>query len=153
GSACPAPLPRRGLPVARLRSSGGPCAISPEDRLARDKRGRGHHAGAGVLLRTVRCWARRDAGRRAPGPPGPRAPGRGTGDPVVTRVFVPRDAAALALGADGVASALASHATVVRTGSRGLFWLEPMIEVETIAGRVAYGPVSASDAPGLLDAG
>jgi formate dehydrogenase iron-sulfur subunit len=71
----------------------------------------------------------------------------------VTRVFVPRDAAALALGADAVAKALAPHATVVRTGSRGLFWLEPMIEVETAGRRIAYGPVAASDVPELLMAG
>ena len=68
----------------------------------------------------------------------------------MTRVFVPRDAAALAVGADDVAAALAPHADVVRTGSRGLFWLEPMIEVETPAGRIAYGPVEAADIPGLL---
>ena len=71
----------------------------------------------------------------------------------MTRVFVPRDAAALALGADGVARALTPHAKVVRTGSRGMFWLEPMVEVETARGRVAYGPVSAADVPGLLAAG
>ena len=71
----------------------------------------------------------------------------------MTQIFVPRDAAALALGADAVAAALAPHATVVRTGSRGLFWLEPMIEVETPAGRIAYGPVSAADIPALLAAG
>ncbi len=71
----------------------------------------------------------------------------------MTRVSVPRDAAALALGADAVARALEGHATVVRTGSRGMFWLEPMIEVETEAGRIAYGPVSAADVPGLLAAG
>src|SRR3954447_11068964 len=68
----------------------------------------------------------------------------------MTRVFVPRDAAALALGAEAVAAALVGHAEVVRTGSRGLFWLEPMIEVETPAGRIAYGPVEAADVPGLL---
>jgi formate dehydrogenase iron-sulfur subunit len=68
----------------------------------------------------------------------------------LTRIFVPRDAAALAVGADDVAAALAGHAEVVRTGSRGLFWLEPMIEVETPAGRIAYGPVEADDIPGLL---
>ena len=68
----------------------------------------------------------------------------------MTRVFVPRDAAALALGADEVAVALADHADIVRTGSRGLFWLEPMIEVETPEGRIAYGPVEAADIPGLL---
>ncbi len=68
----------------------------------------------------------------------------------MTRVFVPADAAALAVGAEEVAAALAGHADVVRTGSRGLFWLEPMIEVETPHGRIAYGPVEASDVPGLL---
>ena len=68
----------------------------------------------------------------------------------MTRVFVPRDAAALAVGAEAVAAALARHADVVRTGSRGLFWLEPMIEVETAAGRIAYGPVEAADVPALL---
>ena len=71
----------------------------------------------------------------------------------MTRVFVPRDVAALALGADAVAQSLTNHATVVRTGSRGLFWLEPMVEVETPAGRIAYGPVTAADVPGLLSAG
>ena len=68
----------------------------------------------------------------------------------MTRIFVPRDAAALAVGADEVAAALAGHADVVRTGSRGMFWLEPMIEVETPEGRIAYGPVEAGDVPGLL---
>jgi formate dehydrogenase iron-sulfur subunit len=71
----------------------------------------------------------------------------------VTRVFVPRDAAALAVGADDVADALTDHADVVRTGSRGLFWLEPMIEVETPEGRIAYGPVEGSDIPALLAEG
>jgi len=71
----------------------------------------------------------------------------------VTRIFVPKDAAALALGADAVAAALADHATVVRTGSRGLFWLEPMIEVETPSGRIAYGPVTREAVAGLLAAG
>jgi formate dehydrogenase iron-sulfur subunit len=68
----------------------------------------------------------------------------------MTRIFVPRDAAALAVGADEVATALTGHAEIVRTGSRGLFWLEPMIEVETSEGRIAYGPVEAADVPGLL---
>ena len=68
----------------------------------------------------------------------------------MTRIFVPADVAALAVGADDVAAALAGHADIVRTGSRGLFWLEPMIEVETPEGRIAYGPVEVSDIPGLL---
>jgi len=72
----------------------------------------------------------------------------------VTRVFVPRDAAALAVGADAVAAALAREGVeIVRTGSRGLAWLEPMIEVETPDGRIAYGPVAADEVAGLLNAG
>ena len=73
------------------------------------------------------------------------------------RVYVPRDAAALAVGADKVAIALAGAAgdtvEIVRNGSRGLLWLEPMIEVATPEGRIAYGPVKAKDVEGLLAAG
>lgn len=76
------------------------------------------------------------------------------------KVYVPRDAAALALGADAVAAALQAECTrrglaieLVRNGSRGLFWLEPLVEVDTTAGRVAYGPVTPEDVPSLLDAG
>src|ERR1700761_1288180 len=74
---------------------------------------------------------------------------------MTTRVYVPRYAAALALGADAVASLLAQagDVEVVRTGSRGLFWLEPMVEVETAEGRIAYGPVTVADISGLLGAG
>jgi formate dehydrogenase iron-sulfur subunit len=75
------------------------------------------------------------------------------------RMFVPRDAAALALGADAVARALADAAArrgiaiqMVRTGSRGLFWLEPMVEVATPAGRIAYGPVSPEHVDEVLSA-
>jgi formate dehydrogenase iron-sulfur subunit len=72
------------------------------------------------------------------------------------RVFVPGDAAAVAVGADDVAAALVRHAPdvqLVRTGSRGLFWLEPLIEVETPSGRIGYGPVTEADVPALLAAG
>jgi len=76
------------------------------------------------------------------------------------KIFVPRDSAALAVGADEVAAALQAElarrgvaADIVRNGSRGLFWLEPMVEVSTPAGRVAYGPVAPEDVPALLDAG
>jgi formate dehydrogenase iron-sulfur subunit len=85
--------------------------------------------------------------------------------PVVTagaarlRVFIPRDAAALAVGADDVAAALRDAATargvaldIVRNGSRGLHWLEPLVEVVTSAGRVGYGPVTAADVASVLDA-
>jgi formate dehydrogenase iron-sulfur subunit len=74
----------------------------------------------------------------------------------MTRIFVPRDAAAIAVGADAVAAALAPAlpgVTIIRNGSRGLAWLEPMVEVETDHGRVAYGPVGAGDVEGLVAAG
>jgi formate dehydrogenase iron-sulfur subunit len=75
------------------------------------------------------------------------------------RVFVPRDAGAVAVGADAIALELARAAAkrgvaidVVRTGSRGLYWLEPMIEVATASGRVAFGPVSERDVATLIEA-
>jgi formate dehydrogenase iron-sulfur subunit len=69
----------------------------------------------------------------------------------VTRVFVSADMASVALGADEVADALArAGAQVTRTGSRGLFSIEPLVEVETEAGRVGYGPVTATDAARVL---
>ena len=73
----------------------------------------------------------------------------------MSRVFIAKDSAALAVGADGVArevARLAQAAEIVRTGSRGAYWLEPMVEVETDAGRIAYGPVRAADAAGLVEA-
>ncbi len=70
------------------------------------------------------------------------------------RLFIPGDAAAVALGADRVARALARpEVSIVRTGSRGMFWLEPLVEVETPSGRIAYGPVTEADIDGLLQAG
>ncbi len=75
-------------------------------------------------------------------------------------LFVPRDSTSLALGAEAVARALMVEAErrgqsiqVVRNGSRGMFWLEPLVEVATPEGRLAFGPVSAADVPGLFDAG
>ncbi len=75
-------------------------------------------------------------------------------------VFVPRDAAALSVGADATAQAIATEAatrgldvTIVRTGSRGMLWLEPLVEVDTPTGRVAYGPVHLNDVASLFDAG
>ncbi len=74
-------------------------------------------------------------------------------------VYVPRDAGALSLGAEATAGAIASEAQrrglevqVVRNGSRGLYWLEPMVEVVTDTGRVAYGPVLVDDVASLFDA-
>jgi formate dehydrogenase iron-sulfur subunit len=76
------------------------------------------------------------------------------------RIFVPLDAAALSVGAEAVASAVAAEiaarkldATLVRNGSRGLLWLEPLLEIETPEGRIGYGPVAASDVKAILAAG
>ena len=76
------------------------------------------------------------------------------------RVFVPCDAAALSAGADAIAKAITAEAasrgveaTIVRNGSRGMVWLEPLVEVETTGGRTAYGPVQANDVASLFDAG
>jgi formate dehydrogenase iron-sulfur subunit len=74
---------------------------------------------------------------------------------MTTTIYIPKDSAAVAVGADEVVEALAEHGLdlrIVRTGSRGLFWLEPMVEVETAEGRIAYGPVSADDIRSLLAA-
>jgi formate dehydrogenase iron-sulfur subunit len=76
------------------------------------------------------------------------------------RVFVPQDSSALSVGANLVGDAIFDEArrrnldiAVVRTGSRGLFWLEPLVEVETAVGRVGYGPVARSEAAELFEAG
>src|SRR5271154_6463498 len=76
------------------------------------------------------------------------------------KIYVPGDAAALSVGAEAVARAMADQiaarrldATVVRNGSRGMFWLEPLVEVETPLGRIAYGPVSVETVPSLFEAG
>lgn len=78
----------------------------------------------------------------------------------MNKVYVPRDSSALGLGAEQVAAAIRAEAglrgadiQLVRNGSRGLYWLEPMVEVETTAGRVAYGPVAPADVASLFDAG
>ncbi|MEX0957137.1 MAG: NADH-quinone oxidoreductase subunit NuoF [Rhizobiaceae bacterium] len=75
-------------------------------------------------------------------------------------IYIPRDSGALALGADKVARAIENElkargktARIVRNGSRGLYWLEPMVEVMTEKGRVAYGPVKPTDVRSLFDAG
>lgn len=77
----------------------------------------------------------------------------------VVKVFVPRDSTALSLGADRTAKAIQAEADkrgikieLVRNGSRGLFWLEPFVEVDTDKGRTAYAPVEPKDVPSLFDA-
>src|ERR1700742_674970 len=73
------------------------------------------------------------------------------------RARLPKDAAALALGADRVAAALCEAAAkqgleldLVRTGSRGLIWLEPMLEVETDKGWRAFGPLAPEDCDAIF---
>jgi formate dehydrogenase iron-sulfur subunit len=77
-----------------------------------------------------------------------------------TRIFVPQDAAARSVGADAAARAIAEEAQrrnidieLIRNGSRGLLWLEPMVEVEVGGVRYAYGPVHPASVAGLFDAG
>ena len=75
-------------------------------------------------------------------------------------VFVPRDSAALAVGADRVAKAVAAQAQtrnmdirLVRNSSRGMFWLEPLLEINTSDGRVAFGPVEPEDIVDIFEQG
>lgn len=78
----------------------------------------------------------------------------------MVKVYVPRDTTACALGADEVAEAIVREAVarnldieLVRNGSRGMFWLEPLVEVDTAAGRSGYGPVNPDTVAGLFDGG
>lgn len=76
-----------------------------------------------------------------------------------TKIYIPCDSSALSMGADKVAVAVAQEAAkrgldieIVRNGSRGLYWLETMVEVATSQGRTAYGPVKVKDVASLFDA-
>jgi formate dehydrogenase iron-sulfur subunit len=76
------------------------------------------------------------------------------------KLFVPGDSGAVSVGADAVATRLAAElrqrgieARIVRTGSRGMYWLEPLVEVQTSGGRVGYGPVRPVDVARLIDQG
>ncbi|MFN6980190.1 MAG: formate dehydrogenase, partial [Gemmobacter sp.] len=76
------------------------------------------------------------------------------------RVWISQDAAARAVGADRIADAVAAEAarrgvplTLTRTGSRGMVWLEPLVEVEIAGRRHAFGPLSPGDVPALFDGG
>ena len=78
----------------------------------------------------------------------------------MVKLYIPLDMAAVAMGADRLAAAVAQEAAargetieIVRNGSRGMLWLEPLIEVETPAGRVGYGPAKVKDVASLFDAG
>jgi formate dehydrogenase iron-sulfur subunit len=78
---------------------------------------------------------------------------------LATRIFVPADSTALSLGADEVAAAIGAQALLrvipielIRNGSRGLSYLDPLIEVEVAGVRHAYGPVTAEDVASLFQA-
>jgi formate dehydrogenase iron-sulfur subunit len=75
------------------------------------------------------------------------------------RLFIPRDAGAVAVGADEIALTFEQTAAkrgiaveIVRTGSRGLYWLEPMVEAATPQGRIAFGPLTEADVASVFDA-
>lgn len=75
------------------------------------------------------------------------------------RIYVPADTAAIAMGADEVVAAIQQQAAeknieidLVRNGSRGMLWLEPLVEVSTPEGRVAFGPVTPNDVASLFAA-
>ena len=74
-----------------------------------------------------------------------------------TKVFVPRDTTACSLGADDIAKKVKKiidseqlELNLVRNGSRGLYWLEPMLEIETSLGRIAFGPVDEESVDTIL---
>ena len=79
---------------------------------------------------------------------------------MTTKVYVSGDSGALSIGADEVAHQIGAQARerghaieLVRPGSRGMYWLEPLVEVDAPGGRIAYGPISAAEVPDLFEAG
>ena len=75
-----------------------------------------------------------------------------------TRIYIPKDSAVRSIGGDHIAKAISEEIvkrgldiSIIRNGSRGALWLEPMVEVETVDGRVAYGPVSPADLESLFE--
>jgi len=77
----------------------------------------------------------------------------------LVKIYVPLETTALSMGADALVLSLMAAAEargqaveIIRNGSRGMSWLEPLVEVETSAGRMAYGPVLVSDVDSLFDA-
>ena len=78
----------------------------------------------------------------------------------MVKIYIPADTTACALGADKVAAEVLLQAQkrgldveVKRNGSRGAFWLEPLLEVESGEDRIAFGPVCPDDVAGLFEAG
>jgi formate dehydrogenase iron-sulfur subunit len=73
------------------------------------------------------------------------------------KIYIPLDSVAVALGADALALAVQAEAErrgvtveIVRNGSRGMVWLEPLVELATEAGRLGFGPMTLADVPGLF---
>ncbi len=73
-------------------------------------------------------------------------------------LYVPGDSAACSVGADEVAQRISEiaqskniHIKLIRNGTRGMFWLEPLVEVQTGQGRLAYGPVTPDDVESLFE--
>ena len=165
-----APPGRHVLKLCRAeacQSTGGDAlaarAEAPLGVARRDHGGRPRHARAGLLPRPLRHGAVGDARRRVVG----RLDDAKLDaliaecDAMTLRLFIPRDAGARRASAPMRSlPALAGRrrprgvaVEIVRNGSRGLYWLEPMVEVETPTGRVAYGPVDAGGCRTLFDAG
>src|SRR3984893_948527 len=154
-------MPGRGVSGRRRRCAGSACRSETRHYHWKHHCRRAGDAGADLLPGSLRNGSVGDAGwpgRRPAGRSAHRCAGCG-GTAMTMRIFVPRDAGAVAVGADEVALALAQAAgkrgvvaEIVRTGSRGLYWLEPMVEVATAQGRVAFGPVTAADGVSVLDA-
>jgi len=78
----------------------------------------------------------------------------------VTQIFISCDSAAVALGADVIVDKINAESKsrgidvkVNRNSTRGMFWLEPLVEVQTSSGRVAYGPIQSADVSDLFDCG
>ncbi len=74
------------------------------------------------------------------------------------KIYIPKDAASKSVGADKVADEIVRIANekqldikIIRNGSRGMLWLEPLVEVETAEGRFGFGPVSVEDVKDLFE--
>jgi formate dehydrogenase iron-sulfur subunit len=72
------------------------------------------------------------------------------------RIYIPSDTGAKSVGADRVAAAIAACGAayeIVRTGSRGAYWLEPLVELDGTAGRIGFANVTPAEVPALFGAG
>ncbi len=69
------------------------------------------------------------------------------------KLYISKDALSESLGSNQVAKKLESHQQdfeIVRTGSRGMFWLEPLLEIDTKIGRVGFGPINENDVDDII---